>query len=79
MRNEMKLNRTPQFFQFDRVDGRSRHGWAGELRFLSAGSGEGDKLHLGHSKLEVPGGRPGADVRRHIWVFMGLRLMEEGH
>lgn len=40
--------------------------------------GEGDKLHLGHSKLKVPGGHPGADVRRHIWVFMGLRLMEEG-
>lgn len=48
-------------------------------RGASAGSGEGDKLHLGHSKLEVPEGRPGADVRRHIWVFMGLRLMEGGH
>lgn len=46
-------------------------------RGASASLGEGDKLHFGHSELEVPGGLPGADVRRHMWVFMGLRLREE--
>lgn len=48
-------------------------------RWARAGWGEGGKPHLGHSKAEVPGGQPGADVKRHTWVFMGLKLREGAH
>lgn len=52
-----------------------RMGWGTEE--ARSGLGEGDKLHFGHSKLEGPGACPGADVRRQMGVFMGLRLGEE--
>ena len=35
-----------------------------ENRGASAGLGAGEKLHFGRPELKVPGGHPGADVRR---------------
>lgn len=40
------------------------------------GLGAGDELHFGHSKLEVPGGLPGADVRGPIQGRGMLRAKE---